>query len=109
MIYVEQKTGYEDGDNFNINIIGVYQVNCDDVDERYKNFMINKAKNLGIVINPYWLNIMDKDLYHYDMSLKEYKRREKEWSHILNKITIGYFIIKILGGSKLKYKEIIDY
>lgn len=103
MIYITKRgSGYDT----TTLIEGVYSVDCIDVDNEYKLFMAGKAAAVGIIINTHHLNIMNYTHYHSHMFESEYISREKKWRKIIKKWTIDKFIVDILKGKKLEFKEI---
>jgi len=88
-------------------INNVWEVKCDNVEELYKDFLAEKAKELDIVINEHWNNIMNRENHHPHLTEEEYKLKVKAWSKVLRQWNIDKFIGDILRGKKLKYKEII--
>ena len=87
----------------------VWEVDCDDIEKMYLEFLLFQSKNMDITINPVWGNIMNHENHHPHLSTKEYKQKEKEWKKFLRKWDIEYFIEHELNGQKVKYKEIYKF
>ena len=88
------------------NVIAVYDVGFNDAEDRYKKFMIEKSIEVGININPHWLNAMDYENNNYNMTKSEYESKEKQWNKILRTWNIGRFICDVLKGYKVTYRTI---
>lgn len=86
-------------------IKNVWSVKHDDVRERYNAFMQEKAKEMGIVINPHHLNMMNID-HNKHLDIIEYDKTEKKWDKLRRKWNIDKFIADVLGGHKEAYKEL---
>ena len=84
-------------------IVGVYQVPCKNAEEQYKLFMIEKAKEINLEINPHWLNALDYTKFNSHLSKPEFNKKLKEWSKIRRKWNISKYICEILKGVKLDY------
>jgi hypothetical protein len=87
-------------------IFNVWEVEQDNVEELYKEFMISKSLILNIVINEHWLNIMDYKNHHTHLGINDYKKVKKEWNKFLELYTIDKFILDELNGKKLEYISI---
>ena len=103
MIYI--RTRYDSLCETN-DITGVYQVDCDDVKEQYNRFMIEKAIEINLNVNPYYLNSLDYSLHNSHLSKSEFNRKSKEWKKTRRIWNIDKFILEFLKGVKLEYKEI---
>jgi hypothetical protein len=101
MIYID--TSY-DSLCESTHIEAVYQVDDKDVVNKYKTFMLEKAKDLNLVVNPHWLNEMDYHNNNTHLTKQEYNRKCKEWKKVLRLWSVGKYIIEILNGVKLDYK-----
>lgn len=102
MIYIVEK--YSDMTEHH-EIDSVWEVDADDVEERYKKWMIDFATDVRkIVINPHWLNMMNHKDHHPHLSAEEYKQKEKSWEKFLNSRTIEWYIKEKLKGKRLNYK-----
>jgi hypothetical protein len=77
-----------------------------DPEVEYKKFIHEKAEELGIIINPHWLNLMNGGIYNQHLSVEEYQDMEKRWNKILRQWNIDKFISEKLGGKKQKFKEL---
>ena len=53
MIYITYRKSNFDNSSI---INNVWEVNCNNVQEKYIEFMHVKAKEINVVINPHWLN-----------------------------------------------------
>ena len=89
------------------NITNVFDINLssEELESKYKDFLLEKAKKLELIVNPYWLNVMDYDLYHQDMDYDKYIKNNKSWEKYLRKWTISYFIVRFDYGVSLEFKE----
>ena len=56
MIYISYRNSKFDN---SLSINNVWEVNCNNVQEKYIEFMHEKAKEINVVINPHWLDIMN--------------------------------------------------
>lgn len=101
MIYVRTKYDWMCEDT---NIIGVYQVGCNDVYEKYKSFMLDKASELNLKINPHYLNVMDYENNNTHLARSEYDYKFKQWQKILRMWNIDKYICDVLKGVKVEYK-----
>jgi hypothetical protein len=84
----------------------VWEVDCEDVEKTYLEFLLAQAEEKGITINPAWGNIMNHENHHPHLSAKEYREKEKGWKKFLRKWNIEQFIGNKLKGRKVTYKEI---
>lgn len=103
MVYIKQKT---DCDGFNY-VKSVWDVDCDDVESAYKDFMIKSSEEMNIVINPHWLNVMNHDIHNSHLDEEEFKTLVKKWEGFLRDWSIEKFIEKKLDGVKIEYKTLI--
>jgi hypothetical protein len=87
-------------------INNVWEVVCEDVEKIYSSFLLARAGEKKIKINPHWGNIMNHEDHHPHLSAKEYKQKEKEWKKFLRKWNIDYFIEHGFKGQKVNFKEI---
>lgn len=95
-----------DGFGSTSTIKNVWDVKADDPERLYKEFMINKSeKEFGIYINPHWLNIMNHENHHPELTELEYIEKSKLWKKHLRQWNIDKFISEILKGNKLNFKE----
>jgi hypothetical protein len=99
MIYVT--TTYSDDYT---HIENVWDVNFDNVEELYKNFIIEKSIEMNIIINKYWLNIMDFELFHKHLTKTQYNNLSKKWKKFLRLWNKDKFIFEKLNGLKLEFK-----
>lgn len=90
-------------------IKNVWNVNCNNVEEQYIEFMLKKAKEINIVVNPRYLNIMNRENHNFHLNDEVYKLKCKEWKKILKTWHIDIFILIILNGTLEKYKEITNF
>jgi len=102
MVYIVEKRdefdeGYTDS---------VWEVGSEDVENKYSRFMQKKASPMGITINPHWLNIMNHEDHHSDLSEKEYKLKSKAWDKIRREWPIERFLEEVLGGKRLEFKRL---
>lgn len=80
----------------------LWEVNCNNVGEKYRNFMLDKAQELNISINPEYLNVVDNS----HLTLEEFAKKQKQWKKIRRQWNINKFIHEILNGTKVKYEEL---
>lgn len=103
MIYITNKNGFL-GEGLVVK--NVWSVNCDDVEQKYIDFIHEKAKEINIVINPHWLNVMNWEDHHKYLSIEEYKFKEKQWQKIRRQWNIDKFIAEVLKGRKERFVNI---
>lgn len=87
----------------------VWNVNSENVLESYLKFMQEKAKELNIVINPSWLNVMNYKDHNTHLSFLEYTKKEKKWCKIKRMWNVDKYIHEVLKGYKEKYKTISNF
>lgn len=87
-------------------ILNVWEVEQKNVEELYKEFMLSKAKDLNIVINPHWLMIMNYFDHHSHLKREEYSKLSKEWNEFKDVYTIDKFISDELKGKKLNFTNL---
>lgn len=78
----------------------------ENAEERYCSYLVEKGSDLGLVINPHWCNVMDREKYHKSLTEDEFWKAEKEYKEFLRKHTIEWYIEHKLGGRKLEHKTI---
>ena len=106
MIYISYRNS--DFDN-SLSINNVWEVNCNNVQEKYIEFMHEKAKEINVVINPHWLDIMNWQDHNNHLSIGEYGNKEKQWNKIKRKWNVDRYISEILKGRKLNYESIVRF
>ena len=106
MIYISYRNSNFDN---SLSINNVWEVDCNNVQEKYIEFMHEKAKEINVVINPYWLNIMNWQDHNNHLSIGEYGNKEKQWNKIKRKWNVDRFIFEILKGRKRHYETIIRF
>lgn len=85
----------------------VWEIGCENVEQSYLSFMIDKAeKHFDIVVNPHYLNIMNRKDHHPNLSAQEYKSREKAWRKYLVNWNMERYIEEVLEGVKLKFETL---
>ena len=89
-----------------LHIQNVWEVNNDNVEELYKNFIMETSIEMNIVINKHWLNIMNYDNYHTHLTKTEYNNLSKKWKKILRLWNKDKFISEKLNGKKLEFKSL---
>lgn len=99
MIYVT--TSYSDDWT---HIENVWELDVDNVEELYKNFIKEKSIELDIIINEHWLNIMDYTLFHPHLTKTKYNNLSKKWKKFLRLWNKDKFISEKLNGVKLNFK-----
>lgn len=106
MIYITYRNSNFDNSS---TVNNVWSVKCDNVEEKYIEFMHEKAKEINVVINPHWLNIMNWQDHNSHLSIGEYGNKEKQWNKIKRQWNIDKFIADILKGHKEYYRNIIRF
>lgn len=107
MIYITYVQSEFDFDSRSIK--NVWNVDTNNVETLYTKFMFKKAKELNIIINRHWLNIMDYKNHNYHLTKEEYDRHSKTWDRTLDRYTIDRFIEEELNGIKEHFIEINQY
>lgn len=106
MIYITHRNiNFSEG----LSINNVWNVNHQNVEERYIEFMHVKAKEIDVVINPHWLNLMNWQDHNNHLSIGEYGNKEKQWNKIKRQWNIDKFISEILKGTKEHYREVVRF
>lgn len=106
MIYITyRKSIVNDG----LMVNNVWSVDSSTAQEDYILFMQEKAKELNIVINPHWLNIMNWQDHNNHLSIGEYGNKEKQWNKIKRQWNIDKFISEVLKGKKERYIDVIRF
>ena len=106
MIYITYTTSNWDNKK---EIKNVWRVYSENVEEKYIDFMKSKAKEIDVVINPHWLNIMNWQDHNNHLTIGEYGNKEKQWMKIKRQWNIDKFISEILKGNKLNYRSVIRF
>lgn len=106
MIYITYINSNFDNITF---INNVWNVSCQNVEEKYIEFMHEKAKEINVVINPHWLNSMNWQDHNNHLSIAEYVNKEKEWNKIKKQWNIDKFISEILKGTKEHYQSVVRF
>ena len=106
MIYVVEK---EDTKTQDFNVISIWYSKHDDLKDRYKQFMLNMAKDINVIINPYYYNMMDCKIYHPHLSEEEYLIKQEEWNSLIETWTFSHFICKFKLAEKLDHKYIYEH
>lgn len=87
-------------------ILNVWKLEQDNVEELYKEFMLEKASTLGVIINPHWFMIMNYFDHHNHLKREEYIKLSKEWNEFKDVYTIDKFISDVLNGKKLEFTNL---
>ena len=103
MIYITYRNSNFDN---SLSVNNVWEVSCNNVQEKYIEFMHEKAKEINVVINPHWLNIMNWQDHNNHLSIGEYGNKEKQWNKIRRQWNIDKFISEILHGRKQNFNEL---
>lgn len=90
-------------------IKNVWEVYCQDIEEKYIKFMHVKAKEINVVIHPYWLSLMNWQDHNNHLSIGEYGNKVKQWGKILRQWNIDKFISEVLNGTKKKYYSVVNF
>lgn len=105
MIYITHEKTF---DNATV-VKNVWCVKYDNVEERYIDFMHEKAKEINVLINPHWLNIMNWQDHNNHLSIGEYGNKVKQWNKIKRQWNIDKFISEILKGKKENYRSVVRF
>lgn len=106
MIYITyRKSNFDNAPIVN----NVWRVNSNNVEEKYIAFMHEKAKEINVVINPHWLNIMNWQDHNNHLSIGEYGNKEKQWNKIKRQWNIDKFISEILKGTKEHHRTVLRF
>lgn len=106
MLYITYNKSDQPYDDWET-IKNIWEIKVDiDPVEEHKKFIHEKAKELGIVINPHWLNLMNREDHNKHLSIQEHQDVEKQWNKILRQWNIDKFISDKLKGKKQKFKVI---
>ena len=106
MIYITYRNSNFDN---SLSVNNVWEVNCNNVQEKYIEFMHEKAKEINVVINPHWPSIMNWQDHNNHLSIGEYGNKEKQWNKIKRQWNIDKFISEILKGRKQHYENIVRF
>ena len=87
-------------------ISNVWNVDCSDVEERYKKFMLDKADEIDLKVNPHWFDVLYHEMHNSHLTKTEYNRKSKQWKKFRKLWTKDKYIFEILKGEKLEYKDI---
>lgn len=77
-----------------------------DCESLYKEFVLNKAKALGLTINSYWFNIMDYDKFHSHIPVDEFKKLSKEYKKWFKEWSFINFILNACEGKLIEHKKV---
>lgn len=102
MLYVTYRRA---GFSYSCVIKNIWKVNINNVDEKYIQFMLEKAKEINVIINPHWLNIMNHKDHNSHLTEGEFKNKSQQWSKIRRQWNVDKFISEILKGIKEHYTE----
>lgn len=103
MLYVIEAS---DGFYESSHVSNVVEVESETLIEQYRAFIVGKAKEIGLTINPHWLNLMHYDIQEEPMTKTEYNRKCKQWKKMKKDLTIIKFAVENLGGKVLEFKSI---
>ena len=106
MIYITYRNSNFDNST---TVHNVWSVECKDVEEKYIDFMHDKAKEINVIINPHWLNIMNWQDHNNHFSIGEYSNKEKQWIKIQRQWNIDKFICERLKGTKEYYRNVVRF
>lgn len=68
--------------------------------------MKKKAAELNIVINPHWLNIMNRQDHNKHLSIGEYRDKKRQWAKIRRQWNVDKFISEVLMGRKERFRNL---
>lgn len=77
-----------------------------DVEKEYKKKMLSLAESLGLVINPHWYNLMNRENHHPQMSAVEYTKACKLWNRMLKESSMCNFLSVV--GVEIGFKEVYE-
>jgi hypothetical protein len=103
MIYVTYQNSYFDRRKV---VKNIWNVDYEDAEQRYIEFMKEKAHEINIVINPHWLNIMNWKDHNNHLSIEEYMEKEKQWAKIRRQWNVDKFISEVLRGRKERFMNL---
>lgn len=84
----------------------IWNVDYEDVEQRYIEFMMERAHEINIVINPHWLNIMNWKDHNDHLSIEEYREKEQQWAKIRRQWNVDKFISEVLRGRKERFRNL---
>lgn len=87
-------------------ILNVWELDQDNVEDLYKEFMLEKASTLGVIINPHWFMILNYFDHHSHLKREEFSKLSKEWNEFKDVYTIDKFISDVLNGKKLEFTNL---
>ncbi len=88
-------------------IIAVIETDLD-IKNIYNEFVYAKAKEMDIVINRHWLNIMNHEDHNTHLTKSEYKKKRKEWEKFLKQNTFLNFAKSELRIIPKEFKTIYN-
>lgn len=103
MIYIIQKQDQFDPETY---ISEVYESDMEDAEQLYRDFMIELASEIGCVINEHWLNIMNHENHHPEMSKEQHREKAKQWNLTLKSIPFTVFLKQHCGGKQVEYTKV---
>lgn len=101
MIYITYKYDFFTEET---TVRNIWEVNCDNAEEKYIDFMKEKAKQINVVINPYWLNIMSRN-NNPQLNEDEYEKKKEQWRGIQTEWSFEKYLSKKLKGVKKDSKS----
>lgn len=106
MIYITYRKSIA---NDGLMVNNVWSINSSTVQEDYILFMQEKAKEINVVINPHWLNIMNWQDHNQHLTIGEYSNKQNQWKKILRQWNIDKFISEVLKGRKERYIDVVRF
>lgn len=103
MMYVTYRNSYFDRRKV---VNNIWNVDYEDVEQRYIEFMRERAHEINIVINPHWLNIMNWKDHNNHLSIEEYREKEQQWAKIRRQWNVDKFISEVLRGRKERFRNL---
>jgi len=82
----------------------IWEVDCEDLEQKFRSYILGKARELNLEINPHWLNVLDFELHNNHLTQEEFKAKCKVWK---NRPTLKHFIKNELEGKKVKYLNLL--
>ena len=73
-------------------INNVWESSFPDLEDSYKSFLLKKAKERDIVINPHWGNIMNYEDNNTHLKKSVYNKAVKEWTEYLKEMSFDNYV-----------------
>ena len=86
-------------------VTSVWDVDHQDAERAYKEYMLGEAEEINLVINPHWLNVMDYINNNSHLDFDDYLAKKSFFQKFRERNPIDKFLENI-GGRRLKYIEV---